>query len=55
VTVAVADVAELMRAHPAGFDAILLDVDNGPEGMTRAANDTAAISAPAGLGAVLGL
>ncbi|MHA0040600.1 hypothetical protein [Deinococcus sp. PEB2-63] len=47
VTVAVADVAELMRAHPAGFDAILLDVDNGPEGMTRAAND--ALYGPRGL------
>lgn len=47
VTVAVADVGEVMRAHPAGFDAILLDVDNGPEGMTRAAND--ALYGPRGL------
>jgi spermidine synthase len=33
------DVGEVIRAEPAGFDAILLDVDNGPEGLTRAAND----------------
>ena len=25
--------------HPAAFDAILLDVDNGPEGLIRKAND----------------
>jgi spermidine synthase len=33
------DVAEAMRTEPAGWDAILLDVDNGPEGLTRAGND----------------
>lgn len=33
------DVAELIRDGHATFDAILLDVDNGPEGFTRAAND----------------
>ena len=33
------DVAELIK-HPAGkFDAILLDVDNGPEAMTAAGNE----------------
>jgi len=33
------DVAEMIRSHPRTFDAILLDVDNGPEGLTRKAND----------------
>jgi len=33
------DVARVIERHPLGFDAILLDVDNGPEGLTRAAND----------------
>lgn len=34
-----ADVATLIDAATDGYDAILLDVDNGPEGLTRAAND----------------
>ncbi len=33
------DVGALMRANAAAYDAILLDVDNGPEGLTRAGND----------------
>ena len=33
------DVGEVMRAERGCFDAILLDVDNGPEGLTRKAND----------------
>jgi spermidine synthase len=33
------DVAQLIGGHPLAFDAILLDVDNGPEGFTRKAND----------------
>lgn len=33
------DVAQLIERHPLRFDAILLDVDNGPEGLTRKAND----------------
>lgn len=33
------DVFETIRTHPNTFDAILLDVDNGPEGLTRKAND----------------
>jgi spermidine synthase len=33
------DVGDLIRAGKAAYDAILLDVDNGPEGMTRAEND----------------
>ncbi|MBE7376359.1 spermidine synthase [Pseudomonas lopnurensis] len=32
------DVAELLRGEPQGFDAIMLDVDNGPEGLTRKSN-----------------
>lgn len=39
VRVEVGDVAAVLRAPGAGFDAILLDVDNGPEGLTAAAND----------------
>src|SRR5450432_3111012 len=34
-----ADVAEVIQAHASAFDAILLDVDNGPEGLIRKAND----------------
>src|SRR5580698_8203185 len=34
-----ADVVEVIRTHAAAFDAILLDVDNGPEGLIRKAND----------------
>jgi spermidine synthase len=34
-----ADVIEVIRSRPAAFDAILLDVDNGPEGLIRKAND----------------
>ncbi|WP_416140259.1 hypothetical protein ACM26W_07780 [Halomonas sp. HK25] len=37
--VSVGDVGELLRREPAGFDAIMLDVDNGPEGLTRREND----------------
>ncbi|MFK0331802.1 spermidine synthase [Rhizobium sp. NPDC090275] len=33
------DVSELIRASRAKFDAILLDVDNGPDGLTRQSND----------------
>jgi spermidine synthase len=34
-----ADVVDLIREAPSAFDAILLDVDNGPAGLTRKAND----------------
>jgi spermidine synthase len=34
-----ADVIEVIQSHPSAFDAILLDVDNGPEGLVRKAND----------------
>jgi len=33
------DVAKLLLRPRSGFDAILLDVDNGPEGLTRDRND----------------
>jgi spermidine synthase len=45
VTIHVGDVAELIaqgktaQGKTARFDAILLDVDNGPEGLTQASND----------------
>jgi spermidine synthase len=39
VKIELADVAAIIRAAPSRYDAILLDVDNGPEGMTREAND----------------
>lgn len=35
----VGDVAEVLKANRRSFDAILLDVDNGPEGLTIASND----------------
>jgi len=39
VSVQEIDVARLLRAGRTAYDAILLDVDNGPEGLTRNAND----------------
>ena len=33
------DVGRSIQSGPAQYDAILLDVDNGPEGLTRRAND----------------
>jgi spermidine synthase len=39
VTIFEGDVGEAIRAAKAGFDAILLDVDNGPDGLTRKSND----------------
>jgi spermidine synthase len=33
------DVGDLIRSGRSAYDAILLDVDNGPHGMTRKAND----------------
>jgi len=35
----IGDVVQLIRNSPAGYDAILLDIDNGPEGLTRKEND----------------
>jgi spermidine synthase len=45
-----ADVIAVIRSQPSAFDAILLDVDNGPEGLIRKAND--ALYDPAGLAAI---
>lgn len=39
VEVREADVAAVLKGSPAGYDAVLLDVDNGPEGLTRREND----------------
>ncbi len=39
VTVTIADVAHVIGRAGTSFDAILLDVDNGPEGLTRKPND----------------
>lgn len=39
VSVREGDVARLIRSEQMAYDAILLDVDNGPEGMTRDSND----------------
>lgn len=32
------DVADVLKSEPQGYDAIMLDVDNGPEGLTRKGN-----------------
>jgi spermidine synthase len=39
VTVQQVDVAHILRATREAYDAILLDVDNGPEGLARKEND----------------
>jgi spermidine synthase len=39
VELVMADVADVIAAGPASYDAILLDVDNGPDGLVRQAND----------------
>jgi len=46
-SVYVGDVADVIRKEVAGFDAILMDVDNGPEALVRRANDW--LYSPAGL------
>ncbi|MCD6186679.1 MAG: hypothetical protein J7K09_00830, partial [Desulfuromusa sp.] len=38
-TIREGDVAKILRAERQAFDAILLDVDNGPEGLTRKKNN----------------
>jgi spermidine synthase len=45
-----ADVVDVIQSHASAFDAILLDVDNGPEGLVRKAND--ALYNPKGLQAI---
>jgi len=49
VTLVVDDVGMLIDAADGGYDAILLDVDNGPEGLTRRLND--GLYSPSGLAA----
>ncbi|RWE45354.1 hypothetical protein [Mesorhizobium sp.] len=49
VTIREADVGQLIRSESAAWDAILLDVDNGPEGIVHKGND--ALYSLAGLGA----
>jgi spermidine synthase len=39
VAVQEVDVGQLIRSQPAAWDAILLDVDNGPEGIVHKSND----------------
>jgi spermidine synthase len=39
VTVREGDVGQVIRSEKTAFDAILLDVDNGPAGLTSSAND----------------
>jgi len=39
VSVVVCDVREIIQKHPGMFDAILLDVDNGPSALTHAENN----------------
>ncbi len=49
VTIQETDVGQLIRSEPVAWDAILLDVDNGPEGIVHKGND--ALYSLAGLGA----
>lgn len=49
VTVKVIDVAQILRSERAAYDAILLDVDNGPDGLTSKGNNW--LYTPSGLGA----
>ena len=44
-----ADVGLVIAERPSAYDAILLDVDNGPEGLTRKQNDR--LYSPTGLSA----
>ena len=39
VTVRIIDVARILQAEQQAYDAVLLDVDNGPEGLTRKGNN----------------
>ena len=39
VSIQEADVAQVLQAEQRAYDAVLLDVDNGPEGLTRQGND----------------
>lgn len=50
-TIEIADVADILRARPRYYDVILLDVDNGPCGMTQEKNSW--LYSDAGLNTVL--
>lgn len=47
VDIHVGDVGALIQSHKAVYDAILLDVDNGPDGLSRPSND--GLYSPSGL------
>lgn len=49
VAIAIDDVGAVIAAGPRSYDAILLDVDNGPDGLTRTGNDR--LYSPSGLAA----
>lgn len=49
VTLFEGDVGKLIHSQPSSYDAILLDVDNGPEGLTRKENNS--LYSPGGLSA----
>ena len=49
VTVREVDVAQILKAERGAYDAILMDVDNGPEGLVRKGNNW--LYSPAGLDA----
>ena len=51
VRVAHDDVINVLRGNPAAFDAIMLDTDNGPDGMLMSEN--APLYSPAGIGATV--
>lgn len=53
VTIRQIDVVQLLQTEHRHYDAILLDVDNGPEGLTRSDNDW--LYTAAGLKAALGV
>ena len=50
VSVCEGDVAQILKVERGTYDAILLDVDNGPEGLTREGNNW--LYSPAGLAAI---
>jgi spermidine synthase len=50
VDLIVSDVAEVLAASPGRFDAVLLDVDNGPDAFTATSNDN--LYGDAGLAAI---
>lgn len=50
IQVRLGDIAELIKQQKADYDTILLDIDNGPEGITNNANNW--LYSPAGLNAL---